>query len=80
MEVDIKQWEERKRQIEKAKEKISETKGKKESLLARLKKDFDCSSVEEGEKKLRELEASKNKLEEQLSQILGELETYDWEV
>lgn len=80
MAISIKEWEEKKRIIEKEKEKLSVNKGKKESILARLEKDFGCTSIEEGEEKLASLRKKREQYETQLEEIFNELEAYDWSV
>ena len=53
-------------QIEKADRKKSELQGQLKELMSRLKKEFGCSSVKEGDKKLEKL---KDDLEKKQSRL-----------
>lgn len=50
-----------KRKIEKSKERLAELKGSQTSLLARLKKEHNCSTIDEAEIKLQSLQEEINK-------------------
>lgn len=46
-----------KKQLDKLRDLVARNKGKRDTLLERLKTEYGCETVEEGEKKLKELEA-----------------------
>lgn len=76
---DIKEYERRKKIITAKKEQLARDEGKLESLVDRLKDEFDCT-VEEAPTKRAELMKKKEKLEVQLTDIETELDAYDWRV
>jgi CHASE3 domain sensor protein len=78
--IDVREWEQKKKKIEKAKEEVSINKGKRESVLTRMEKDFGCKTLDEAEEKLNELREKKRKLEQKLSVMLEELDAYDWNI
>ncbi len=68
-----------KEEIEKAKSKVSELKGRKEYLLQELQDKWGCASVEEAQNKIDTLEAEINELETTIEREIGELENeYDF--
>lgn len=76
---DIKEYERRKKIIAAKKEQLARDEGKLESLVDRLKDEFDCT-VEEAPNKRAELMNKQEELELQLSKIETELNKYDWRV
>lgn len=54
-----------KKQLERLRDLVARNKGKRDTLLERLKTEFGCETVEEGEKKLKELEAETKAKEEE---------------
>jgi len=63
-----------KSEIDQAKTKLSELKGKKQVLMESLKKDYDCSTVSQAAKKLIQLQENINDLTEQKEESIKELE------
>jgi chromosome segregation ATPase len=78
--MNVKEWETKKKQIEKAKEQVSRNRGKKESILSRLEKEYGCSSIQEASAKMEELKKKLEKTEEQLERMVEELQQYDWDI
>jgi flagellar biosynthesis chaperone FliJ len=67
-----------KKKVDEAKTKVSNLEGKRDSLLEQLKNDFGLDTVEQAEKKLKELEQQKEELEQQVEEKLQEIkENYD---
>lgn len=62
-----------KEKIEKGKTKLAELKGQRDTYLSQLKKEFGCESIEDAEKKNKELENSIQKLKEHLEEKENEL-------
>lgn len=62
-----------KSEIDDAKSKISELKGTKKQLMKDLKGNWDCSSLEEAEKKHEKLGSQITKLSEQIDKGVKEL-------
>jgi hypothetical protein len=63
-----------KEQIDKAGKKDAELKGQLKEQLSRLKKEFDCTSMEEGEKKLDKLQQDLKKKQDILSKGIAKLQ------
>lgn len=61
--------------IDEAKEKRSRLEGKQESLMGKLKSDFDCDSLDKGKKKESQLQKQYEKLESQLEKELDKIES-----
>lgn len=78
--INMKDWEMKKKKIEKAKEEVSRNKGKKESIFARLEKEFACSSLDDAKAELNKLQDKKVKFESRLRTMLEELNEYDWDL
>lgn len=64
-----------KTEIEEAKEKRSRLEGKQESLMAKLKEDFNCDSLEKAKRKENQLQKQYEKLETQLEKELDKIES-----
>ena len=63
-----------KREVDEAKTKVSELTGHKTALLKQLRDDWGCKTTDDGEKKLKELQASVTKLDNQIKTGITELE------
>lgn len=63
-----------KAEIDAAKTTVSELRGQYKSLMAQLKKEWKCDSVEEAETKLTDFTADIAKLEVQLKEGMNDLE------
>ena len=69
-----------KKQIDTAKTKVSELKGRQQHLMEQLKKDWKCSTVEDAKQKAEEMEAEITKLDKQIEKGIKELkEKYEFE-
>jgi hypothetical protein len=75
MKFDIKQWESKKREIEKQKAQRDKDITRFEMLNEQLEKEFGCT-YETADEKKKELETKKTKIEQQLDLIAEELESY----
>lgn len=64
-----------KEDIENAKQKVSELKGERQALMKRLKEDWNCDSLEEAEKKLKVMSEQVEKLSEEITEGMKELES-----
>jgi len=64
-----------KEDIEEAKQKVSELKGERQALMKRLKEDWNCGSLEEAEKKLKEMSEQVDKLSDEITEGMEELES-----
>jgi predicted transcriptional regulator len=64
---------EMKEQIENADRRRSELQGQLKELLSRLKKDFDCSSAKQGDKKLDKMKADLDKKQKDLDSGVDKL-------
>lgn len=68
-----------KKEIEEAELKLENQKGKHEALIARLNDEWGCSSIEEGDAKLEEMEAAVSKLQTEFDTHKKDLcEKYGW--
>ncbi len=76
--IDVSTWERRKRQINEEKERVAINKGKRESLIARMEKEFQVSKVEDAKKKREDLVAQRDKVESKIEVFAEDLESYDW--
>lgn len=63
-----------KNEIDTAKTKISEAKGKLSYLLTQLKDQYGCKTVKEAEEKIEEMDKRLDKLNEQIQSATTELE------
>jgi len=63
-----------KAEIDEAKIKIAELNGKKESLMQDLKKNWNCTTLKQAEKKLVDLEGDVKDLSKQIEKGVAELE------
>ncbi len=72
--IDEKKLLELKREIEEAKSKLSELKGRKEYLLQELYEKWGCKSLDEAQSKIEELEAEIESLEKVIENEIEELE------
>lgn len=63
-----------KKDIDEAKQKYSEHKGKKEYLLKELKEKWGCSTVEQAKKKLEKMDAEIDDLASKIEEGLKEIE------
>ena len=69
-----------KEDIEDAKIKVSELTGQRSALMTQLKKDYNCKSLDEADKKSKDLQKQIDDLNSQIEQGIEELETkYDFE-
>lgn len=72
--MDIKEFETLKKKIENAKNEQAKIAGAIEANLKTLKNDFDCSTIEEAEKKLQLHKDSMKESEERLAELVDALE------
>lgn len=72
--ADLKRYTELKRQVEQAQKAADRAEGALEQLEAQLKKDFNCSSIEEAEKKLKTLTREQQEAEEDFQTALEAFE------
>jgi hypothetical protein len=77
MKFDLRDWEQKKKLIEKEKAERQKDLTKYEMLSERLQAEFGCT-VEEATKKRDELTRKLAKIEEQLDAVAEELEAYEW--
>lgn len=62
-----------KREIDEMKQTLSKLEGKREQLLQQLLSEWGCSSVEEAEAKLTELETKSESIEKRITKALADL-------
>lgn len=74
MTINEKQLLELKEEIEKAKSKLAELRGRKEYLLQELKDKWECESLEEAQNKIDSLNDEINNLETTIEKEIEELE------
>ena len=71
-------YENKKKELDKKKEKLSRINGEIDSLKQRLSEEFEINSLEDAESEVKELEMKKNKLEKEIQEKLDEIEeSYD---
>jgi uncharacterized protein YukE len=63
-----------KKDIDEAKQKTSELKGERQALLKRLKEEWNCSTVEEAEVHLKEMEEQVSNLSTEISEEIESIE------
>jgi len=63
-----------KKKVDDAKSAVSELKGQQTALMNQLKTDWKCNSVEEAEKKLKEMETNIASIERKIEKGVKELE------
>lgn len=63
-------------QIDQAKEKVSELKGKRQYLLSELKEQWGCSTIEEAKEKIERLIIKIKKLEQTIQSGMKKLDEY----
>lgn len=63
-----------KEQIDKRKNKLSEKKGRREGLIEDLKKKWNCSSLDELNEKIEEMENQKEAIQDKIDKGIEELE------
>ena len=63
-----------KKEIDQAKSSVSELKGQQTALLKQLKDDWQCSSIEEAEKKIKKMQKEIETLDASIETGLEELE------
>ena len=63
-----------KKKIKEKQDEKSRLQGRLDQLMSQLKEEFGCSSVEEGKKKLEELEGAVKHLERQVAESTAEIE------
>jgi flagellar biosynthesis chaperone FliJ len=63
-----------KSQVEQSKSKLSEMKGKKQVLMDTLKSKFNCSSIEEANKKVTQFEQEIEQLQKEKTETITKLE------
>lgn len=61
--------------IEDSKTRIANLKGQQKMILKQLKENFDCTSIEEAEQKIKEFEKAISILEKKIVKQTSELET-----
>lgn len=61
-------------EIDEAKERVAESKGKRNHLMAELKEKWHCKSVKEAEEKLKEMGAEIKELDKQIDEGVAEIE------
>jgi hypothetical protein len=64
----------KKKEIERAKTKLSELTGEEKSLLKQLKEDWDCSSLSQAKTKIKELESTVLSLSNEITEATEHLE------
>lgn len=72
MTISVKEYERLQKDVEKARSEADRAEGAVEQLLGRLKEEFDCSSVDEGDKLQRKLDEEAEKAEEAFDDALAE--------
>lgn len=77
--ISVKEWEAIKKKIDKETEKVNIQKGRLESAMTQLKKNFDCDTIEDAKKKLEEMKVKRDKVEKKLNVLLEELEEFEWD-
>ena len=76
--IDVSTWERRKRQITDEKEKVAVNKGKRESIISRMEKEFKVDNVEDAKTKKDEFITQRDKVEKKIEVFAEDLEAYDW--
>ena len=76
--IDVSTWERRKRQINEEKEKVAINKGKRESLIARMEKEFKVDNVADAKVKKEDFITQRDKVEKKIEVFAEDLESYDW--
>ena len=76
--IDVSTWERRKKQINEEKEKVAINKGKRESLVARMGKEFKVDNVADAKVKKESFVTQRNKVESKIDVFAEDLESYDW--
>jgi flagellar biosynthesis chaperone FliJ len=67
------------KEIEAAKKQVAQLEGRKAEVMDRLKKEFDCSTIEDAEKLLGELTEEIEKSENQITKDFASLkEKFQW--
>lgn len=62
-----------KEKVDKAKSQLSEAKGRKEYLIQQLQTDWDCTTVEQANKLLEQMEGDIEQLDEQIEEKMDEI-------
>ena len=62
-----------KEKVDKAKSQLSEAKGRKEYLIQQLQSDWDCTTVEQANKLLEQMEGNIETLDEQIEEKMEEI-------
>jgi SOS-response transcriptional repressor LexA len=75
--MDLREFEQIKAKVEKTKKELAKAEGVLSEHMRRLKDEFGCSSVEEAEKKLEQLQNKKVVLEEKYTKRLKKFKA-DW--
>ena len=76
--IDVSTWERRKKQIHEEKEKVAINKGKRESLVARMEKEFKVDNVADAKVEKESLVTQRDKVESKIDVFAEDLESYDW--
>jgi hypothetical protein len=76
--IDVSTWERRKRQITDEKEKVAVNKGKRESIISRMEKEFKVDNVQDAKTKKDEFITQRDKVEKKIEVFAEDLEAYDW--
>lgn len=74
-ETPIKRYERLKQAVAQQREHVAELRGRKSSLTAQLREQFECDTVEEAESKLRKARTKLGQLESTLGEMLDGLES-----
>ena len=69
-----------KKEVDDAKQNVSELKGQQTALLKQLKDDWKCNSIEDAEKKLKTMNKEIDSLQQQIEKGIQEIEEkYEFE-
>ena len=74
-ETAIQRYERLKSAVARQRERVAELRGERTSLLARLRDEFGCESIEDAERKLRKAKDKHTALMSQFEELLDGLET-----
>jgi uncharacterized protein YaaN involved in tellurite resistance len=66
-----------KKKVDEAKQTSAELKGHQTALFKQLKEDWDCTTIEEAEQRIKTMSKEVDKLTEQIETGMEELETYE---
>lgn len=67
------------KEIESAKKMVNQLEGRREEIMSRLKKEYDCESIDDATKLLKTMEADAAKIEIKIQKSFDELkESFSW--